>query len=140
MGFVKPHGVIAGRIAVAARLLLGFILVIAGTAHLVLPRETYLAQIPSWMPVDPAIAVIFSGILEIVLGLLFITAVPYQRQVGIAAALFFILVYPGVVANYVEHARALGNSSDLVDIIRLFLQPLVVVWVLWCTRALSLFR
>jgi uncharacterized membrane protein len=140
MGFVAPHSLIGGRIAVTARLLLGFVLVLAGTAHLTLARDGFLAQLPTWLPFEPDVTVVLSGIFEISLGLIFIAAVKYQRQVGFAAALFFMLVFPGAVANYIEHAGVNGFASEFARGIRLILDPLLAVWALWCTRALSLFR
>ena len=140
MGFVAPHSVIGGRIAVTARLLLGFVLVLSGTAHLTVARESFLAQLPTWLPLDPDDTVALAGIFEISLGLAFITVVKYQRQVGIAAALFFMLVFPGAVANFIEHAGVNGFASEFSRGIRLILDPLLAVWALWCTRALSLFR
>ena len=124
----------------SARLLLGFVLVIAGTAHLTFARESFLAQLPTWLPLPPDATVLLSGTFEISLGLAFIAVVKYQRQVGIAAALFFMLVFPGAVANFIEHADVNGFTSEFARGIRLVLDPLLAVWALWSTRALSLFR
>ncbi len=139
MGFVKPHGVVGSRIATAARIILGLALVYAGTAHLTFARTMFLAQVPRWLPFDPDAVVFWSGIIEIALGLALVIWVKFQRQVGLFVALFLVAVYPGNIAQFVEHTNAFGLSTDLARGIRLLVQPLLVLWVLWTTRALSLF-
>ncbi|WP_375577552.1 hypothetical protein ABWH96_10870 [Marivirga tractuosa] len=54
------------------RILLGVIMTIAGIGHLTFQREEFLAQVPRWLPTDPAFmdfVVLSSGIVEISLGL-----------------------------------------------------------------------
>ena len=139
MGFIAPHGKVVGWLAAIARTALGLGLVFAGTGHLTFSRSEFLAQVPSWVPMDGDLVVVLSGIVEIVLGLGLVFFVKYQRQVGLATAAFFIAIFPGNLAQFFGHVDAFGLTSDLARGIRLLFQPLLVVWALWSTRALSLF-
>ena len=49
----------------------------------------------------------------------------YRRKayVGIIAALFFVAVFPGNIAQYTEHRAAFGLETDTARLVRLFLQP-----------------
>ena len=55
-----------------ARIILGISMTFAGFGHLTFQREEFQAQVPRWLPDNPAfmdIVVISSGIVEILLGL-----------------------------------------------------------------------
>jgi uncharacterized membrane protein len=52
----------------------------------------------------------------------------------------FVIVFPGNVSQFVTHSAAFGLDSDLSRGIRLFFQPLLVVWALWCTGAWAALR
>lgn len=120
----------------AARLLLGAFLATAGVLHLVRPDE-FLAQVPSWFPVDEGLTVLASGLVEIVLGLAVLAAPRrYRRTVGVVVALFLVAVFPGNVAQYVEGVDAFGLDTDRARLVRLFFQPLLVLWALWSCEVL----
>lgn len=124
----------AGTLArTAARLLLGGFLAFAGVAHLVATEE-FRAQVPSWFPVDEDLTVVASGIVELGLGAALLLA-PAQRRraVGVVVAAFFVAILPGNVAQYVEGVDAFGLDSDRARLTRLFFQPVLVLWALWCT-------
>ena len=118
----------------AARLLLGAALVLAGTGHFLLPEE-FLAQVPSWFPVDGGVVVAVSGVVEVVLGLGLLLLPRHRVALGLAAAGLFVAVFPGNVAQYVEGNDAFGLDTDRARLARLFFQPLLVAWALWCTGA-----
>ena len=123
-----------------ARLSLGVALAVAGTSHLTTARETFQAQVPAWLPLDPDFVVIASGIVEIVLGLALIVLPRFQRWVGLVVALFFIAIFPGNINQYVNGIDAFGLDTDSARLIRLFFQPLLVLWALWSTRAWGVWR
>ncbi|EEW50040.1 hypothetical protein HMPREF0290_1368, partial [Corynebacterium efficiens YS-314] len=54
---------------------------------------------------------------------------------GTATAVFFILIFPGNIAQYVEGTDGFGLDTDRARLIRLFFQPLLVLWALWSTGA-----
>jgi uncharacterized membrane protein len=123
-----------------ARLALGVALAFAGTSHLTTARETFQAQVPTWLPLDPDFVVIASGVVEIVLGLALIVLPRFQRWVGLVVALFFIAIFPGNINQYVNGIDAFGLDTDSARLIRLFFQPLLVLWALWSTRAWGVWR
>ncbi|PAW94400.1 hypothetical protein CKK33_13235 [Mucilaginibacter sp. MD40] len=120
-----------------ARIILGAFLTFAGVSHLTFNRSEFLAQVPGWLPVDPDLTVILSGIVEISLGLTLIFAVRYKKWVGITAAVFFILIFPGNISQYVNKVDTFGLNTDKARFIRLFFQPILILWALWSTNALT---
>jgi uncharacterized membrane protein len=118
----------------ATQLLLGAALTYAGTTHLTSSRQEFQAQVPTWLPLDPDFVVIASGIVEIILGISLLTLWRYRTQVGLTVAVFFILIFPGNINQYVNQIDAFGLDSDRERLIRLFFQPLLVLWAYWSTR------
>lgn len=121
------------------RILLGAFLFFTGISHLTVARAEFLAQVPSWLPVNGDFVVVLSGIAEIALGLALIFLVKRRALVGLAAAAFFILVFPGNIAQYVNRIDAFGLNTDQARFNRLFFQPVLVLWALWSTDAWRLF-
>jgi uncharacterized membrane protein len=64
----------------------------------------------------------------------------YRTQVGLTVALFFVIIFPGNINQYVNQIDAFGLNTDRERLIRLFFQPLLVIWALWSTGALSSIR
>ena len=122
------------------RVALGGFLLFAGVGHLTTQREAFQAQVPSWLPLDPDLVVVASGIVEIVLGLALIALPRYRVALGWIVAAFFVAVFPGNISQYVTGTDAFGLDSDGARLIRLFLQPVLVVWALWSTGAWAAWR
>jgi uncharacterized membrane protein len=59
----------------------------------------------------------------------------YRVQVGWVVAAFFVAIFPGNISQYVNGVDAFGLDSDTSRLVRLFFQPLLVVWALWSTGA-----
>ena len=125
---------------VIALSLLGLALVFAGVGHLSFSRVEFQAQVPVWLPFDPDFVVVASGIVEILLGLGLLSFTRIVPWVGLATAAFFVAIFPGNINQSVEGIDAFGLETDQARFIRLFFQPVLVVWALWSTRALSVFR
>ncbi|MSO25523.1 MAG: hypothetical protein EXQ73_01135 [Candidatus Nanopelagicaceae bacterium] len=123
-------------------LALGVFLTSAGTSHLGSNRKEFLAQVPTWLPLNADFVVIASGLVEIALGISLITTTfiftKYRRQVGITVAVFFILIFPGNINQYVNKIDAFGLDTDQKRLIRLFFQPLLLGWALWSTNVIRL--
>jgi uncharacterized membrane protein len=119
------------------QLLLGLFLTFAGISHLGSNRSEFLAQVPTWLPLNGDFVVVASGIVEIALGIALITTTfilkQYRKQVGIAVAIFFILIFPGNINQYVNKIDAFGLDTDQKRLIRLFFQPALVLWALWAS-------
>ena len=117
-----------------AQVLLGIVLTYAGSLHLSSGRQEFQAQVPTWLPLDPDFVVIASGIVEIILGLSLLILWRYRTKVGVIVAIFFVLIFPGNINQYVNQIDAFGLNSDRERLIRLFFQPLLVLWALWSTN------
>jgi uncharacterized membrane protein len=118
------------------QVLLGLTLCYTGVLHLTSKRSEFQAQVPSWLPLDPDFVVIASGIVEILLGIALITLWKFRKQVGIATAIFFLLIFPGNVWQYLDGIDAFGLNTDTQRGIRLLFQPVLVVWALWSTESI----
>ncbi len=122
------------------RILLGLLMVLAGIGHLTFQRHEFLAQVPAWLPNNPSFmdfVVLFSGIVEITLGLAMIFLIKQKVKVGFALAIFFILIFPGNISQYTNRIDAFGLDTDQKRFIRLLFQPVLVIWALWSTGALK---
>ena len=124
----------------SARVLLGAFMVLAGIGHLTFQRKTFQAQVPNWVPIRKDTTVILSGIAEIILGLAMLLTIKQRPKVGIVLAIFFVAVFPGNVAQYLNQKDAFGLNSDRLRLVRLFFQPVLIAWALWSTGALSYLR
>ncbi|NUY82325.1 hypothetical protein HUK80_15580 [Flavobacterium sp. MAH-1] len=123
-----------------AKNLLGFMMVMAGTGHLTFARLEFQAQVPNWVPMDKDLVVILSGIVEVAFGLSLIFWNRYRTQIGWTLALFFVLVFPGNVAQYLNRHDAFGLNSDGLRLARLFFQPVLIGLALWSTGAWQSWR
>ena len=117
------------------QILLGTTLIFTGILHLTTSRGEFQAQVPTWLSISPDVVVVASGIVELVLGLSLIS-LQRRRQVGITIALFFIVIFPGNISQYINHIDAFGLDSNRARAIRLLFQPLLVLWALWSTSVL----
>ena len=117
------------------RVLLGGFMVTAGVLHLTTQREEFRAQVPDWFPVDEDLTVLGSGVVEIGLGAAFVALPRHRRTIGMLLAAFFVAIFPGNIAQYVEGNDAFGLDTDRARLTRLFFQPVLVAWALWATGA-----
>lgn len=122
-----------------ARILLGIILIFAGIGHLTWARAEFLAQVPGWVPVNGDLVVILSGIVEISLGLTLLVPVK-PHLTGWVVAVFFVLVFPGNISQFITGTDAFGLNSDFSRGFRLLFQPVLVIWALWSTGAWTAWR
>ena len=121
-------------------MVLGFALVFAGKGHLTTSRLTFQAQVPTLLKDYADFVVLASGVVEIAMGLGLIALWKYRVQLGWIVAAFFVAVFWGNISQYVNHIDAFGLNSDRARLIRLFFQPLLVMWALGSTGAWSALR
>lgn len=113
------------------KILLGLNLLIAGIGHLTWARVEFLAQVPSWLPLDGDFVVLASGVIEILLALSLLFLWKKPEVVGLIVAIFFVLIFPGNISQYVNDINAFGLNTPEKRLTRLFFQPILVVWALW---------
>lgn len=125
------------------QLILGAFLTSAGLSHLGSNRQAFQAQVPTWLPIDSDFVVIASGLVEIALGITLITTVfiftKYRKVIGLATAIFFVLIFPGNINQYVNGIDAFGLDTDQKRLIRLLFQPPLVMWALWASDGVKYF-
>lgn len=122
------------------RVLLGAFLTYAGLGHFLWSRLEFRAQVPTWLPLDADFVVLASGAVEILLGLSLIFLFKYKTYVGWAVAIFFVLIFPGNINQYINEIDAFGLNSDSARLTRLYFQPLLVFWALASTGAYRAFK
>lgn len=122
------------------RVVLGLSMLFAGTSHLTFARKEFLAQVPTWVPMNSNLVVVLSGIAELMVGFALIFPAKYRVQIGWLTALFFVLVFSGNISQYSNRIDAFGLDTDAKRFGRLFFQPLLIVWALWSTGAWSAWR
>ncbi|WP_339926257.1 hypothetical protein [uncultured Cyclobacterium sp.] len=123
------------------RLILSAFMVYAGISHLTFNRIDFQAQVPDWLPFSKDLVVVLSGYVEIALGLGLAFWKRQRVNFGWALATFFLLVFPGNVAQYLDGKDAFGAlDSDRARLIRLFFQPVLIVWALWSSGAWADYR
>lgn len=123
------------------RLLLALFMFYAGFSHLTFNRIDFQAQVPDWVPLEKDLVVVLSGIVEMLLAL----GLAFWREkrvaFGWALAIFFVLIFPGNISQYLEGRDAFGAlNSDRARLIRLFFQPVLIAWALWSSGAWKAWR
>ena len=120
-----------------ARWALAGLLVFAGVSHLSWGRRGFRIAVPDWVASDRTgkdVVVVTSGIAEILLGTAIAAAPVWERRrVGAAVAAFFVAVFPGNVHHWRTGRSVPFMRTDRARFLRLFLQPVLVVWALWST-------
>ena len=132
---VKTHWILS-----VFRVLLGLNLLFAGVSHLTFARAEFVAQVPNWVPVPDDLTVLLSGFAEIILGLALVALPKWKALTGWVVALFFVIIFPGNIAQYVNQIDAFGLDTDRARLIRLFFQPVLIAWALWSTGAFKAFK
>lgn len=122
------------------RIALGAAMTFAGVGHLTFARQEFAAQVPTWMPVPTDLIVLASGVVEIALGLAMLLMTHRRAVIGLLLAAFFVVIFPGNIAQWLHHRDAFGLNSDRARFLRLFFQPVLIAWALWCTGAWRLLR
>lgn len=122
------------------RILLGLFMLSAAIGHFSFMRTAFQAQVPDWIPLDKDLVVVLSGIVELLLGLALIFLTKYKSYVGWSLALFFLLVFPGNIAQYINKVDLGPLNTDTARFIRLLFQPVLIGWALWSTGAWKAWR
>ena len=121
------------------RVLLGLAMLNIGIGHLTYSRIEFQAQVPTWITNEENLidfVILASGVVEIILGALMVLGGKLKLITGISLAIFYILIFPGNINQYVNNIDAFGLNTDSKRLFRLFFQPILVLWALWSTGGL----
>lgn len=122
-----------------ARVVLASLLGGAGASHLTWGRRGYRIVVPDWATrvtrLDKDAIVVASGVVELMLAGALVALPRERRSIGWLVAAFFVAVFPGNVYQWQTGRSAPLMTTDRARFIRLLLQPVLVVWALWSTRA-----
>jgi len=122
---------------------LGLGMLYIGVGHLTFSRLEFQAQVPMWLAKEKSLidfVVITSGIIEILLGVLMSWGGKFKAYVGFALAIFYILIFPGNISQYINEIDAFGLNTPNKRLTRLLFQPLLIIWALWSTEGLHFFK
>jgi uncharacterized membrane protein len=122
------------------QMVLGLALAYAGVGHLTTSRQEFQAQVPRLFKDYADFVVLSSGVVEIALGVGLIALWKYRVQIGWVVAAFFVAIFWGNISQYLNGVDAFGLNSDSARLIRLFFQPLLVMWALGSTGAWRAWR
>ncbi|RWZ58526.1 DoxX family membrane protein [Labedella populi] len=122
------------------RIALGSFLAFAGSSHLTFAREEFTAQVPDFVPLPKDVTVLASGVVEVALGAALLAVKRKRPLVGWIVAAFFVAIFPGNIAQYVNKVDGFGLDTDAARLARLPFQPLLILWALWSTGAWRWFR
>ena len=114
------------------RLGLAAFMVGAGIGHFV-ATDSFYAQTPDFLPWRREIIWV-SGVAEIGLGLAMALWHRRRREVGIALAAFYVLIFPGNLYQAFAGVPAFGLETDAARWARLLMQPVLIGLALWSTR------
>ena len=119
------------------QMVLGLALANAGIGHLTTSRTEFQAQVPTVFAEYADFVVLASGVVEIALGVGLIALWKYRVQLGWIVAAFFVAIFWGNISQYINGVDAFGLDTDTKRLVRLFFQPLLVMWALGSTGAWS---
>ena len=115
----------------------GVFMFVSGYGHLFLAAEEIELLVPAWSPISPKAMVIVTGYIEITIGLAFIFLRSKIHIVGWILVVFLILVFPGNLYQYSNEIDAFGLNTPGKRLARLFLQPFIILWVLYVSGNLN---
>lgn len=119
--------------------LLALVLLYAGIGHLSFARHKFELVVPDYLAFSQGFVdflVLGSGVVEIALALALLLARKRLPQVGWALAIFFVLVFPVNIYQYMHRIDIPPLlASDTARFVRLFIQPVFILWGLWVTNA-----
>tara|TARA_R110002020_G_scaffold77106_4_gene194893 strand:- start:228 stop:647 length:420 start_codon:yes stop_codon:yes gene_type:complete len=119
------------------RIILGSFMILAAVGHLTFQRAEFQAQVPEWVPLSKDLVVILSGLVEFALGFGMVFLSKHKVKFGIALTIFYVLIFPGNISQYINGTAAFGLDTDQKRLIRLFFQPVLILWALWSSGALK---
>ena len=122
------------------QVVLGLALGYAGIGHLTTSRQEFQAQVPNLLKDYADFVVVASGVVEIALGVGLVVLWRYREAIGWLTAIFFVAIFWGNISQFVNGTDAFGLDTDMQRFVRLFFQPVLVMWALFSTGAWGSWR
>ena len=104
------------------RILLGLIMIYIGIGHLTFLQIDFQAQVPTGLTIQKNLIyliIIASGIIEIILVILTVVGGKLKVKTGISLAIFYVLIFPGNINQYINEIDAFNLKTDKSRFIRL---------------------
>ena len=64
----------------------------------------------------------------------------HKLQLHFLYLVFFVLIFPGNISQYLNQIDAFGLDTDKARLIRLFFQPVLVLWAIGSTGAYKAYK
>jgi len=125
------------------RILLGLTMIYIGIGHLTFLQIDFQAQVPTWLTTRKDLIdliIITSGIIEIILGFLMLVGGKLKIKTGISLAIFYVLIFPGNINQFVNEINAFNLNTDTSRFIRLLFQPILILLALFSSGGLSFLK
>ena len=118
------------------RILLGLIMIYIGIGHLTFLQIDFQAQVPTWLTIQKNLIdliIIASGIILLILMAL---GGKLKVKTGISLAIFYVLIFPGNINQYINEIDAFNLKTDKSRFIRLLFQPILILLALFSSGGL----
>ena len=96
-------------------------------------------QVPTWLTIQKNLIdliIIASGIIEIILLILMVVGGKLKVKTGISLAIFYVLIFPGNINQYINEIDAFNLKTDKSRFIRLLFQPILILLALFSSGGL----
>ncbi|MGX1023669.1 hypothetical protein [Psychroflexus sp. MBR-150] len=121
------------------QVILGGFTMLVGLEHLKFQRQELLAQTPQWLSYYTEFMnfIGHSNIaLKNLLGFAMVSPTKFRVKIGIILSIFYALNFPDKISQHTNEISAFDLDANYKRFIRLFFQPVLILWVLWPTGAL----
>ena len=96
-------------------------------------------QVPTWLTIQKNLIdliIIASGIIEIILLILMAVGGKLKVKTVISLAIFYVLIFPGNINQYINEIDAFNLKTDKSRFIRLLFQPILILLSLFSSGGL----
>ena len=118
------------------RILLGLIMIYIVMGHLIFLQIDFQAQIPTWLTIQKNLIDLRIITSVIILGILMVVRGKLKVKTGISLAIFYVLIFPGNINQYVNEINTFNLKTDTSRFIGLLFQPILILLALFSSGGL----